>query len=260
MARDEDAPSYAASDYWDQRYAEGVRWSWYYSYEDLLPLFERHLGELAPLRVLEVGCGDTPLAPAFARSTGEGGFDAAPSLGGRTVAIDFAPSIIRGMRKSHRGQQVEFMVMDARQMAFDDGAFDVVIDKGTMDAMLSEVDEDEGLENAAVILMEVTRLVAAGGYATIVSHLNPLGHLGRLFLESVLVPVLAEHGDSTWIVHVHGDERDLEADKGDLHPVVYMIHRRPRPRTRSRTRRKRKRGDGSDGDPGAAVSVRMEFH
>jgi len=261
-----------------------VKHEWYFSFEELRPLLEMHLAPLAPLRLLEVGCGDAPLAPAFAGAAADSALATA-----RAVAIDFAASVVEALKRDCAGDGVEYACMDARAMTFADGAFNAVIDKGTIDALISG---KGGLKRVRELLGDAIRVLEPGGVLCITSHLNPLKELGETFLEEVLFPVLRGHHRDTWIVYCHASEGDLErqaeADPEGPEPaylpVVYMIERRARPATRSRRdrttmepapkRRRRmlrrsQRGaeEGGDGDgdeeaapPKAEVAVRMNFH
>ena len=56
---------------------------------------------------------------------------------------------------------VQFQVLDARNLPFKEKYFDLIIDKGTLDAMLS--DENQGKRNCIRIISEASRLLANGG-------------------------------------------------------------------------------------------------
>jgi len=57
--------------------------------------------------------------------------------------------------------------MDAREMSYDNESFDIVIDKGTTDAVLCG--EDSYL-NMALIVSECQRVLKTGGKYIVISH------------------------------------------------------------------------------------------
>jgi len=54
------------------------------------------------------------------------------------VNVDYSPIVIERMRaRNHDRPEMSWLVMDVRNMEFEDDSFDVAIDKGTMDAMMT---------------------------------------------------------------------------------------------------------------------------
>lgn len=55
------------------------------------------------------------------------------------VNVDYSPVVIDAQRTLHAASrpEMEWHVMDVRELAFPDASFDVAIDKGTMDAMIA---------------------------------------------------------------------------------------------------------------------------
>ena len=152
-----DDPAYATANYWDERYREGSslrEFEWYCGYDALKPLIEPLLrtqhpaaadtpdeaGATALPAVLEIGCGDRPLT----RDMRADGFR------GALTSIDFAPALIRQLRADEReralprgdsareltpapstaaARAIRFEQMDARELAYAAGSFDLVLDK-----------------------------------------------------------------------------------------------------------------------------------
>lgn len=80
------------------------------------------------------------------------------------VSIDFSSNAIDIMKDRHRDLNLEWTVMDVRQMNFGDAEFDVAIDKGTLDAMLHGSlwdPEDDVKANAQAYVDEVGPLQQA---------------------------------------------------------------------------------------------------
>lgn len=51
------------------------------------------------------------------------------------LSIDISPSVIEQMKQQF--PDLAWEVMDATKMSYKDGEFDVIIDKGTLDALIS---------------------------------------------------------------------------------------------------------------------------
>ncbi|CAM9961200.1 unnamed protein product [Discosporangium mesarthrocarpum] len=234
------AEDYSSSSYWEQRYRSGISWEWYFGYRELQPLFDRFVSKNA--RILDVGCGDKPLAWDLR----------ADGYTGTICSFDFAPSVVSQLeaekqacteRKSDSG--VTFKVMDARDLKLDDKSFDLAVDKGTIDAMLCS---DNGKENARSICREAGRVLAIGGIFMLVSHVRPSSDEGMELLSKTLLAGLQEStpaSEARWSVDIHcGEEaEDEEEDKdgggesgcetGEGGPCVYMMKKLPRRFTRS---------------------------
>uniref|UniRef100_A0A8H8CJ10 Methyltransferase domain-containing protein n=1 Tax=Psilocybe cubensis TaxID=181762 RepID=A0A8H8CJ10_PSICU len=121
---------YGTKDYWDQRYTEEQNndsFDWFKSYADLAHL----LRELIPnksSRILMLGCGNSRLS----EDMWEDGYC-------NIVNVDYSGVLIEQMKKRHSTirPEMEWHEMDVRNLIFEDGSFDVAIDKGTMDAMMT---------------------------------------------------------------------------------------------------------------------------
>jgi len=69
-----------------------------------------------------------------------------------------------------KGPNFKYIAMDVRAMEFDTGAFDCVIDKGTLDSILCG---DSSTTNAAKMIGEIHRVLNANGVYFIVSYGTP---------------------------------------------------------------------------------------
>lgn len=127
----QDNSQYQTRDYWDQRYrketADGQQpgFDWFKSYTDLQPLIH----DLIPdrqARILMLGCGNSTLS----KEMYDDGYQ-------QIVNVDYSQVLIDHMRQRH--PEMQWLQMDVRQMdAFPSQSFDVLLDKGTMDALLCE--------------------------------------------------------------------------------------------------------------------------
>ncbi|KAF8745471.1 hypothetical protein AX14_008897 [Amanita brunnescens Koide BX004] len=123
-------PDFGSKDYWNQRYAEesatDAHFDWFKSYADLAS----YLHDLVPLRssrILVLGCGNSTLSEEM----WDDGYQ-------NVVNIDYSSVVIEQMRQRQASSRpgMQWHEMDVRDLKFEEGAFDVVIDKGTMDAMI----------------------------------------------------------------------------------------------------------------------------
>ncbi|KAH7920389.1 S-adenosyl-L-methionine-dependent methyltransferase [Leucogyrophana mollusca] len=131
MALPQDNKEYGTKEYWDTRYAlepSDATFDWFKSYADLKP----HVRELVPdkaARILILGCGNSK----FSEEMYDDGYK-------NIVNVDYSSVVIRQMQERHASTrpEMQWKEMDVRDMSlFDDASFDVAIDKGTMDAMMT---------------------------------------------------------------------------------------------------------------------------
>ena len=220
---------YGSSVYWEQRYAAGRSWEWYYSCEDLLPLIEKSRIEKSA-EMLEVGCGDSPLAWGLRKA----------GFGGRMCCFDVSQAVISGLnvekdRTRAADKTLTFEVMDARKLDFDSSTFDVVFEKGTMDAMLCG---SGSKADVVKVFQEVGRVLRAPGWLVLVSHMSPHGEQGMSVLSEVVMEGL-QSGSSTaanWRVDIHSGrapEEEGEGEPDDAVPSVYVVQKLPRKQTRA---------------------------
>ncbi|CAN0044779.1 unnamed protein product, partial [Hapterophycus canaliculatus] len=142
-------------------------------------------------------------------------------------SFDFSPTVIKKLSAESRSCDrkkldggVEFVVLDARDLPFAAGSFDLVVDKGTVDAMLCD---NSGKDNARAICREAGRVVAPGGWFVIVSHVHPSTIEGVELMTETLVPALQDAASVSfgqeeteaffWTVDVHCG--DVEYGDGD---------------------------------------------
>ncbi|KAF8074922.1 S-adenosyl-L-methionine-dependent methyltransferase [Lyophyllum atratum] len=122
---------YGIKEYWDHRYKqeaeEDAHFDWFKSYADLAP-FIRDLIPDKESRILMLGCGNSQLSEEM----WEDGYK-------RVVNTDYSSVVVEQMRHRHQNlrPEMEWHEMDVRDLQFDDNSFDVAIDKGTMDAMMT---------------------------------------------------------------------------------------------------------------------------
>jgi hypothetical protein len=129
-----------------------------------------------------------------------------------------------------------YLTMDARSLSFLSNTYDLILEKGTLDAMLSSNDTD-GINNCITIVKEMARVVSCNdGAILIVSHLNANDDAkGMDWLHDVVVGGLKEefverhshqkkdhYGNDmndveyVWSIEVHGGEAQYLDTNGNV--------------------------------------------
>ncbi|KAK1921522.1 S-adenosyl-L-methionine-dependent methyltransferase [Papiliotrema laurentii] len=122
---------YGTKEYWEQRYtneAPGTSFDWFLTPDYLLPIMKELTGELGTsARVLMLGCGNSGLSEAM--------YDA----GYRNIVnLDYSSAVITQMKERHASRpEMQWIEMDVLDLQYGEEEFDLVVDKGTMDAMLT---------------------------------------------------------------------------------------------------------------------------
>eukprot|EP00252_Welwitschia_mirabilis_P014061 TRINITY_DN31086_c0_g1_i1.p1 TRINITY_DN31086_c0_g1~~TRINITY_DN31086_c0_g1_i1.p1 ORF type:complete len:773 (-),score=145.30 TRINITY_DN31086_c0_g1_i1:38-2356(-) len=129
---------------------------WYGDWSTLEEPLAKHCG-LVPkgndtsLDILVPGCGNSELSEKL--------YDAGFT---RITNIDFSKVVIQSMLRKHLRSRPQMLwrVMDMTQMQFPDNVFDVVIDKGSLDALM---EPELGPKLGIQFLAEVKRVLRQGG-------------------------------------------------------------------------------------------------
>ena len=158
---EEDAFSdYGSAQYWDSRYRDSRNpFDWYFGWDKLA----EKIGQFVKPSdsALVIGCGNAEMS-----------FDMLKEGFPRIVNIDISPSVIEQMKEKYAGEKrLEWMVMDCADLsAFRDGEFDLVIDKGTFDAIMCGQGSDDIIDRA---MKENYRVLKNGGHFIIVTFGSP---------------------------------------------------------------------------------------
>ena len=129
---------FSRREYWEERFKEEPEYDWLCDYSTLEPRLLRYLagppagtGPGALARILVIGCGNS----TFSAELYDAGFH-------NITNIDFAASVIARMTVEHaeRRPLMRWLEMDMLDMsAFPDESFDIVIDKGSLDALQAAI-------------------------------------------------------------------------------------------------------------------------
>ncbi len=125
------------------------------------------------------------------------------------INIDLSENVIKQMTlKNKKRTDMIFLKMDMLNMTFDNSEFDVVVDKGTLDALMSD-ESEKVFSDADRFFNEIDRVLKPGGRYMCIS-------LAQDHILNKLVSVFKEKG---WIIRVHRiDEHDL-----DFHLPVFVF-------------------------------------
>eukprot|EP00347_Sterkiella_histriomuscorum_P015715 403355957 len=162
-------PNYGDPGYWDQRYKEqdGTVFDWLEDYEAIEPLLEdlfvnrddyseSNTSWRANIKILNLGCGNSILSEEMY----DKGYH-------QIYNIDISPVVIEQMAKRNAIQRPELQweVMDVRDLKYQTHTFDLIIDKSTIDALLCG---DNAFMNTALMMKECQRVIKPeGGYMAI---------------------------------------------------------------------------------------------
>ncbi|KAH7872935.1 S-adenosyl-L-methionine-dependent methyltransferase [Lentinula edodes] len=121
---------YGTKQYWNQRYAreaDDASFDWFKSYSEISDILRSLIPDKRS-RILMLGCGNSKLSEDMY----DDGYH-------NIVNTDYSSIIVEKMKQRHGDArpQMEWHEMDVRDLKFDDSSFDVAIDKGTMDAMMT---------------------------------------------------------------------------------------------------------------------------
>ncbi|KZT67367.1 S-adenosyl-L-methionine-dependent methyltransferase [Daedalea quercina L-15889] len=152
---------YGTREYWDQRYtqeSDDTSFDWFKSYADVADI----LRELIPdkgARILMLGCGNSKLSEEMY----DDGYK-------NIVNTDYSGVVIEKMKHKHAEArpEMEWHEMDIRDLSLESGSFDVAVDKGTMDAMMTAKGDvwdppEEVVQNCNREVDEVLRVLRKPG-------------------------------------------------------------------------------------------------
>ncbi|CAM9411231.1 unnamed protein product [Ectocarpus sp. 12 AP-2014] len=200
---------FRSKEYWDSFFQQRTdAFEWYGEYEDLRKLVHRTLRRTE--RILVIGCGNSN----FSAELYDDGFEEIEN-------VDFSDPVIAEMHRSHSGvrPKMTWTVMDVTDMSgYEDGSFDAVVDKGTLDALMSE-DTAEVRESGEAMLREVKRVLKPTGRYMCVTLWQDF--IGSAFLSSFApAAVLPAAGAAAAAANADGDGGGMSSWKLDLHSAA----------------------------------------
>lgn len=209
--------TYANPRYWDDYYKkleEGEKFDWYVSWDtgvksvDFAPRdsgekrMASKLGDIVGAymkqesKILMLGCGNSDMSEKMYKN----GFE-------QIVNIDISEQLMQNLRQKQEAAmpKMQWLYMSASEMTFDTGSFDVIVDKGTLDA----VEQNRELVLGAV--RESHRTLRSGGVFISVTF-NP---------ASIRIQQQLEQEVSWSACYSHSIEKEL-LNKKDKHATFYV--------------------------------------
>mmetsp|Transcript_17328 Transcript_17328/g.27969 ORF Transcript_17328/g.27969 Transcript_17328/m.27969 type:complete len:199 (-) Transcript_17328:664-1260(-) len=169
---------YKERSYWNTRFENEEEYEWLVSYEAV----KEHLGAhcKGDQDALVVGCGNSNFSKCLVED------QKVKSL----VSIDFSETVIDSMRLKY--PELNWEVMDMTNMTFDEGRFDLVIDKAAMDALVTDEGDpwnpnEETKKSTGNMMSSVAKVLKPGGKFIQISFQQP--HFRKKFL---LNPALSD--------------------------------------------------------------------
>ncbi|KAF2988152.1 hypothetical protein EK904_013686 [Melospiza melodia maxima] len=158
----------------------------------------------AAAQVLVVGCGNSELSEQM--------YDV--GMCQDIVNIDLSAAAVRQMRERSAGARpgVSYLLMDMLHMDFPDAHFQVVLDKGTLDALLTD-EEEATLAKAEQMFAEISRVLQVGGRYLCVS-------LAQAHVLKKAVEYFSQEG---WVVRVHQVGSSGDKQQFVLPVFVYVM-------------------------------------
>ena len=213
--------SYSKESYWSKRYAvtgskTGSKTDkdneeiserdhdWYFSGEELQPLLSPLLSSISssplhPNTVLEIGCGMKPILTTLSLPPVR-----FPSTPFNLLSLDYAQPCIDHLKKSFKStsdKTYTFIKADAKNVPLESSSVPLVIEKGTLDAVITS-----GVEDAVEVLKEMARVTSR--YLMIVTHFNIETEEGSDWVEDVLSEGLSTEGGGVfWKVNCNVGEQ-----------------------------------------------------
>lgn len=152
-------PDYGSQEYWEKRYQDSQEpFEWYFGWQkiedEIKSFFEGK--ELA----LNIGCGNSEMSEDMFKSGIQ-----------TVVSIDISQIVIDQMSEKYKNNKnLLFFKMDCTDMEFKDDLFDIVIDKGTFDAILCGNDQAQKICDS---IDEIWRILKNGGIFIEITHAEP---------------------------------------------------------------------------------------
>jgi len=161
---------YHTPKYWDARYSRSSfeYFDWYTDYQTLKPLMDYYLKRRPNASVLNVGCGNSRLSMDMALD----GYSNITSIDISKNCVDRMRKICNESKDSCDGQfsDLRWLEMDATDLKFGEEKFDLVVDKGTLDALICETTESH--PKIQQVVAEAWRVLKSGGYYILITYAN----------------------------------------------------------------------------------------
>ncbi|XP_011875236.1 PREDICTED: methyltransferase-like protein 13 isoform X2 [Vollenhovia emeryi] len=197
---------FSHAEYWNTFFKKRGKkaFEWYGEYPELCEILVKYVKMKDD--ILIVGCGNSTLSMSL--------YD----VGYRNIInIDISHIVIKQMRDINNGTRPDLVYehMDATQMAYPDEKFSVVLDKGTLDALMPDTKETT-ISTIDRYFKEVARVLRNGGRYICISLLQE--HILRKLLS-----YFPASGFMFRIARCHEAESRARVEEGSSIPVFVII-------------------------------------
>ncbi|XP_072525110.1 EEF1A lysine methyltransferase 4 [Salminus brasiliensis] len=157
---------YKNVEYWNKRYETEESFEWFGDFSKFQHLLLQHVGKHEP--ILMLGCGNSALSVDMYQA----GYTSITN-------VDYSNVCVETMAQRHSDcAGLSWVCMDIRRPAFPDASFDVVMEKGTLDAMLVDERDPWSISNNSAqllhqVLSEISRVLKPGGRFISVTFAQP---------------------------------------------------------------------------------------
>jgi ubiquinone/menaquinone biosynthesis C-methylase UbiE len=214
--------------YWNQRFMEEEEYDWLVKTSQISEYIVPHINMND--RILVVGCGNS----SFSVELYNMGYK-------NIVNIDFSDVLINKMKEKYQNlPEMQWLVMDMMDLsAFKDGEFDCVIDKASMDALVTDEGDVWHPSESAVLsvdkyLKEVSRVLGDHKYFLQITFSQP--HFRTKYLMGLRSPA-ATAVDASPYQSATGyapsfqwnvEYNTVTIEKGSFDNFIYKMRKEPR--------------------------------
>ena len=208
MSAPEHVSRYSESSYWDSRFKGEAEYEWFRGYEAFRHLVER---ELKPDdRVLVLGAGNSRLSEDLWRLSNIQHVEST-DLSTTVVERMQADAVARGLPST-----LHWSVADMRQLPYPSDTFDAVVEKGTLDCLLTVVRDpwnlpDDVKTTCRQTLQEAHRVLKPDGCFLSITFSAP--HFRRRLLRDGHFTWRVEHASfgNEWKYHFYSCRKGMKA-------------------------------------------------
>ncbi|KAK9510037.1 hypothetical protein O3M35_004910 [Rhynocoris fuscipes] len=196
---------FSKTEYWDAFFKERGKkgFEWYGDYSELCSLLHKYMKPKE--KILVVGCGNSSLSANL--------YD----HGYRQIMnIDVSKTAIKHMKSANKERtEMKYEVMDALNMSFESETFNVALDKGTLDALMTD-DDEETINRITKYFSEIDRVLRIGGRYIVIS----------LMQQHIMMFLLKQFTERAWMIRVcrcYDVEAKLTEEQGYKPLPVFMV-------------------------------------
>ncbi|CAK1603562.1 unnamed protein product [Parnassius mnemosyne] len=197
---------FSDKDYWNKFFKKrgNKAFEWYGEYIELCEHLHKYIKQKDA--ILIAGCGNSSLSADL--------YDIGFS---NITNIDVSEVVIKQMKAANLERtNMKFLLMDALNMTFANDEFNVVLDKGTLDALMPD-ESKETIERVDQYFAEIKRVLKLGGRYLCISLLQ----------KHILNKLLKEFCDKSWMFRVvrchEAEEKNIENGDGNTLPVFFIV-------------------------------------